>query len=143
MKHLLHIVIASLFLFLLSGCPENPTGGTGIRRYPVTENIINPPDSFLVLMPLSNNNSVKTFLRTESNAVWKVSKDNATSSLVWMVRSENNTELRYLQANDTIGIQADLMYEIYGNNNNYPEDRILQLRFEKTPIDYHTFPGKI
>lgn len=143
MKHLLSLTIAILFLFLLTGCPQTSTDGTGIRRYPVTENIINPPDSFLLLMPLSNTYSVKTFLKTDTDAVWQVNKENASSSLVWIIRSEDETNLHYIQAQDTIGLEGDIMYEVYGNNNNYPEKRTLQLRFEKIAVDYASFPGKI
>ncbi len=142
MKSLIYGSLIAIWIPLLMGCFDDFPDETGIRRYPVTEDIINPPDSFLVLMPLSDNSNVRTFLRTESNAVWHVQKINAISGRIWIRRSSNDNPYLFEQ-NDSIGIQQDIIYEIYGNNNNYPEDRILQLRFEKTPDDYETFPNKI
>lgn len=132
-----------LFLLLFVGCVDDPQEATGIRRYPVTEDIINPPDSFLVLMPLSNNYSVKTFLKTDTNAVWHITKANASSSLVWITRMIDDPLQHYIGVDDTLGLEGDITYELYGNNNNHPEDRTLQLRFEKLPLDYTTFPGNI
>ncbi|MDZ7775784.1 MAG: hypothetical protein U5L09_09430 [Bacteroidales bacterium] len=132
-----------LFLFLLTGCFDKPDDYTGIRRYPITEDIVNPPDSFLVLMPLRNNHSVKTFIRTDTSAVWHIEKTNASSSLVWISRQINEPQLHYINAIDTLGLEGGITYELYGNNNHHPEDRTLQLRFEKLSLDYASFPEKI
>lgn len=143
MKYLSIAYWPVLLLLFLVGCYDDPQETTGIRRYPVTEDIINPPDSFLVLMPLSNNFSVKTFLKTDTNAVWRIRKANASSSLIWITRMLNDPLLHYVSTDDTLGLEGGITYELYGNNNNYPEDRTLQLRFEKLPLDYTSFPGKI
>ena len=111
------ILTAAVLLLLLSSCPREIEEDTGIRRYQITENIANPPDSFLLLMPLSNTYSVKTFLKTDTNAVWKIAKENAANSSVWMTRSVNDPNLYYLKTTDTVGIESGVTYEIYGNNN--------------------------
>ncbi|MGM0565134.1 MAG: hypothetical protein ACQESX_00125 [Bacteroidota bacterium] len=142
MKRLIFVSLIIVSMFALAGCFDDFPDESGIRKYPVTEDIINPPDSFLVLMPLSNNTNVRTFLRTESNAVWHIQKMNALSSRIWMKRSETDSSY-LLEQIDTVGIQQEILYELYGNNNNYPEDRVLQLRFEKVPKVYESFPNKI
>lgn len=142
MKRLIFVSLIIVSMFALAGCFDEFPDESGIRKYPVTEDIINPPDSFLVLMPLSNNTNVRTFLRTESNAVWHIQKMNALSSRIWMKRSETDSSY-LLEQIDTVGIQQEILYELYGNNNNYPEDRVLQLRFEKVPKVYESFPNKI
>ena len=142
MKRLIYVSLTLIWVTSLSGCFDDFPDETGIRKYPVTEDIINPPDSFLVLMPLSDNVNVRTFLRVEKNTVWHIEKMNALSSRMWIQRTGNDNPY-LLEQNDTIGIQQDIIYELYGNNNNYPEDRILQLRFKKIPEDYETFPNKI
>ena len=142
MKRLIYVSLTLIWVTSLSGCFDDFPDETGIRKYPVTEDIINPPDSFLVLMPLSDNVNVRTFLRVEKNTVWHIEKMNALSSRMWIQRTSNDSSY-LLEQNDTIGIQQDIIYELYGNNNNYPEDRILQLRFKKIPEDYETFPNKI
>ncbi|MFW5974987.1 MAG: hypothetical protein ACOCQ6_02155 [Bacteroidota bacterium] len=142
MKRLVYSSLILLWITILTGCFDDFDEETGIKKYPVTEDIINPPDSFLVLMPLTDNLNVRTFLRTENNAVWHIQKMNALSSRVWIKRAENDSSY-LLEQSDTIGIQENILYELYGNNNNYPEDRILQLRFEKIREDYETFPNKI
>ena len=142
MKRLIFVSIIIFSIIALAGCFDDFPDETGIRKYPVTEDIINPPDSFLVLMPLSNNTNVRTFLRTESNAVWHIQKMNALSSRIWIQRTDADSSY-LLEQNDTVGIQQQTRYEIYGNNNNYPEDRVLQLRIEKISKDYESFPNKI
>ncbi len=136
------VLIALISMFILTSCPRE-IEDTGIRRYQNTENIINPPDSFLLLMPMVNNYSVKAFMETEENAVWRVVKENAVTSTVWMTRALNDPDLYYLNTIDTIGLESGISYEIYGNNNNYSQERTLQLRFDKTAIDYETFPKKL
>src|SRR6056297_264311 len=94
-------------MFAFAGCFDDFSVETGIRRYSVTQDIINPPDSFLVLMPLSNNTNVRTFLQTETNSVWHIQKTDAALSLIWLKRFRADRSY-LLELNDAVGLEPKI-----------------------------------
>lgn len=141
MKTKIFIGIVAIITFL-SGCYKDNGAESDIPVFSANENIINPPDSFRLVMTLRNNATTRTFFRDSTSNVWAITKQQAQSSMVWMLRS-SQPDSQYDVSQDTLGLEADIQYQIYGNNNNYGEVRKVYLKFVRLPIDYASFNNKL
>jgi len=141
MKIKVFIGILAMVTFL-SGCYKDSGVESDIPLFSANENIINPPDSFRLVMTLRNNLTTRTFFRDSTSSVWAITKQQAQSSRVWMVRS-TQPDSSYEISQDTLGLEAGIQYEIYGNNNNYGEERKVYLKFVQLPIDFASFNNKL
>ena len=141
MKIKVFIGILAMVTFL-SACYKDNGEESDIPLFSANENIINPPDSFRLVMTLRNNLTTRTFFRDSTSSVWAITKQQAQSSRVWMVRS-TQPDSSYEISQDTLGLEAGAQYEIYGNNNNYGEERKVYLKFVQLPIDYASFNNKL
>lgn len=138
----LRIIIGGLIIItFLSGCYKDDGEESDIPVFSANENIINPPDSFKLIMTLRNNLTTRTFLRDSTSNVWAITKQQAQSSLVWMIRS-TEPGYQYEINQDTLGLEADIQYEIYGKNNNTQEQTV-HLKFVRLPIGYADFNNKL
>ncbi len=138
----LKIIIGALIIItFLSGCYKDDGEESDIPVFSANENIINPPDSFKLIMTLRNNLITGTFLRDSTNSVWAITKQQAQSSLVWMTRS-TEPDYQYEISQDTLGLEADIQYGIYGRNNNTQEQTVF-LKFIRLPIGYAGFNNKL
>jgi hypothetical protein len=135
-----------LILLALAGlgasCERDIPEPSGIKNYYANDLITNPPDSFLVNMPLKNAVSVKANYLHDSSIVWRVSQLTANNALVWFTRTSGSAPY-YIISTDTIGLESEIEYEIHGDNNNYPEEQTLILRFDRLPIPFEAFTNNL
>lgn len=135
------IIGCFIIIAFFSGCFKHNGEESDIPLYSIDENIIYPPDSFKIIMPLNTNTSVRTFFRDSVSSVWKINKLNFQSSTIWMLRTSSPDTLEYISA-DTLGLEKNVQYEIYGRSNQ-DEDRKVYLKFIRLAEDYETFPNKL
>lgn len=132
------LVITAFF----SGCYKDNGEESGIPVFSARESIINPPDHFKLIMTLRKSNTTQTFFRDSISSVWEIHKQQAPSSNVWMTRPGDSDSEFYI-GYDTVGLEADVQYHIYGDNNNYYEERRVHLEFVRLSMDYESFSNKL
>ena len=134
------IGLIAVIVILFSGCFDRDGGENDPYTYTMNEQIINPPDSFRIVMNLRPNNPVRTFFEDSINSVWKINKQQASNRLVWMKRTDSSE--RFYINQDTLGLKANIQYQIFGSNNHYEQQRTVYVKFIRLPLDYETFPNK-
>lgn len=138
MKYFIGLFSLLLFLTVLSSCFKHDVEiQSEIQQYSATEDIINPPDSFLIMIPTTSNYTLKTELVMESDAVWSIRKLNGTSNLVWF-RKDDEASSYYISYSDTLGLQGAIDYNLYTSVTSQTST-IMKLRFDKTTEDYESF----
>lgn len=140
MRSIIIIGILVITTFL-SGCYKDNGEESDIPVFSARESVINPPDHFKLVMTLREGNITQTSFRDSISSVWEINKQQAPTSIVYLTRTDESDSTFYLE-HDTVGLEADVQYLIYGDNNNYYEDRSVHLEFIRLSIDYDSFPNK-
>lgn len=141
MKYFIGLFSLLLFLTVLSSCFKHDVEiQSEIQQYSATEDIINPPDSFLIMIPTTSNYTLKTEIVLESDAVWSIRKLYGTSNLVWF-RKDDDASSYYISYSDTLGLQGSIDYDLYTSVSSQTST-IMKLRFDKTIEDYESFHNK-
>lgn len=137
------LIILTLLITLFSACFNNNGEESDLPIYPIDEVITNPPDSFLINIPLKSYSNTNAFIRFADNAVWCIEKQSAGSSIIEFDREESSENQIIINITDSIAFEKDIIYIITGNNNNYQESRIAQLKLKKLTTDYISFYKKL
>ena len=142
------LLTIGIFVLVNSACRKLPEPIEEIELYSSLEEILNPPDSFIVMYSLSQYNYLeKANVIFGSDAVWSIEQVNSFSASVWVQREGDTIKMEFNEPADTrelkIGLEGGITYEFYANNNNYPETRKLHLRFFKQDDDYESFSTKL
>lgn len=138
MKRVVFLVISSVLIAFVS-CNTEKVEGDDRPAYVYTQDIVNPPDDFLILF---NNLSVGQ----------KVAKVTFSDSLVWQIERigdgrqtvsmKNDTGYYYVNLTDTVGLAGGFTYEINVNSFLYGESNTVFVGFRRTNKDYLTFEPK-
>jgi len=135
------LIIPILFIVLaITSCYKyDPIEADNIPVYPITPNIINPPDTFKVIFPMRGNVSMSTTITFDSSAVWHIEKTSAFSARFWASRnySDTTTTINLFESKN-IAFDKSISYHFWCNNNNYTENRNLIVLFRKEEIDFST-----
>lgn len=143
MKLKASIGVLVIIVILFSGCYDREGEESDIFTYRMDEQIINPPDSFRILMPLRPNTVLRTFFQDSISSVWKINKQQASNRLVWLKRTISPDSSKSIYINqDTLGLEADIQYQILGSNNNFDEQRTVYVKFVRLSLNYEDFPQK-
>jgi len=140
MKSIIFIGILVITAFL-SGCYKDNGQESDIPVFSARESVINPPDHFKLIITLREGNITQTSFRDSISSVWEINKQQAPTSIVWLTRTGESDSTFYVE-HDTLGLEADVQYQIYGDNDNYYEDRRVHLEFVRLSIDYDSFSNK-
>ncbi|MEA3503668.1 MAG: hypothetical protein U9R32_00535 [Bacteroidota bacterium] len=137
------LIILTLIITLFSACFNNNGEESDLPIYTIDEIIVNPPDSFLINIPLKSYSNTNAFIRFADNAVWCIKKQSAANSIIHFDREEGAEHPIIINIIDSIAFEKDILYVITGDNNNYQESRIAQLKFKKLTTDYISFYKKL
>lgn len=135
------IGLIAAIVMLFSGCFDRNGEENDPYTYTMNEQIINPPDSFRLVMNLRPNTTLRTFFHDSASSVWKIVKQQASNRPVWVKRTDSSE--RFYINQDTVGLKANIQYQIFGSNNIYDEQRLVYVKFIRLPLDYETFPNKL
>lgn len=133
------LLLTTLFVACYQGDDVDPDPPV----FSTAEDINNPPDEFRVLYSLKNIGNFNARIRFDTNAVWKLEKETAPSSLFWIERVyEDSIAVMTIDDEMIVGLEGGIFYNFVANNNNYPLDRDLFVHFTKLPYNYENYPVK-
>ncbi len=145
MKTKAYISLSILFLLILlfADCKKHDPVEEDFPIYSTYEDIVNPPDVFEVIYKLRTYGDVEARIKFDTNAVWYIEKVNALSSILWIERQYADSIAQFIINSDTlIGLEGNVFYSFFANNNNYFEDRNLFVMYTKKTIPYEDFLPK-
>ncbi len=143
-KYQLFLLFSMGLSICFFSCKKINDTGDGIKIYTIDDNIVNPPDSFLLQYNLKTNinYSVRIMFGNDSSGyVWQIGKQNSFSTRFWISRPSDDSTF-FVQDNVLVGLKNHVNYEFIANNNNYQDPRKLIIKFKKLNLNYNTFNNK-
>jgi hypothetical protein len=128
-------LIVGLVLFV--SC--NNGSGSDIKTYSYTTPIVDPPATFNIVFNIGGYGDRVAEVTFSQNAVWKIEK--LGDGRVNMMMNTGNNNLTIISS-DTLGLQADKVYYVVVNNNNYSEFNNYFVGFTNLGLDYASFEPK-
>jgi len=132
-------LVISIFLFAFVACNPEPIEGDDRPAFVYTQDIVNPPDDFLILfnnLVVGQKIAKVTFA---DSAVWQVERIGDGRQTVSI---KNDTGYYYVNLIDTVGLAGSKLYEINVNSFLYGEANTVFVGFRRVNSDYHTFIPK-
>ncbi|MDZ7741608.1 MAG: hypothetical protein U5Q03_07630 [Bacteroidota bacterium] len=138
------LLLAMVLSIGFFSCKKIDDTGDGIKIYTIDDDILNPPDSFLLQYNLKTNMNYSVRIRfgnDSSGKVWQIGKENNFNNRFWISRPSDDSTL-FVQDNISIGLRNNVFYEFIANNNNFQDARKLIIKFKKLNLNYNTFNNK-
>ncbi len=132
-------VMGFMLLLLLAACKQEPVEPLNRTTFSYMQDIVNPPDDFLILFnnqPVGQKIARLTFT---DNAVWYLER---IGDLRGTVSIKKDTVFRNIDLTDSLGLYAGLQYEVVLNNVPYGESQDVYVGFKKLNKDFATFQPK-
>lgn len=122
----------SVFLLMVStqfiSCEKHILEEDGIPILPLKPDIINPPDSFKVIFPLSNAGFIGTIISFDTTAFWRISRQNAFSARFQVSGVNDSLPAKFIEIDTTMLFNKNIEYEFLARNT-YPSYRSLIVIF--------------
>ena len=137
-------IISFVILTIFGSCFKEPIE-TDVPVYSSINDIVYPPDTFKIVYYFNTYIDYKARVIFDTSAVWKIQKINAFSAQFWAERNLNEDSVNSIIIYDSVyvGLDKEIFYNFYANNNSYPESRNFFVRFEKSPFNYEYFTPKL
>jgi hypothetical protein len=132
------LLVASAIILSSSQC-NKPDDEPTIPHFSNIDPVVNPPDTFQLVFNISTFGDKYAYVTFKEDAVWLI--ENLGDSRV-SFRIENDTDTRFIDNADTLGLKGGFKYSFVANNNNYTELTNLFTQFTKLNIDYESFEPK-
>jgi len=139
MKNFIWVCIVALSIAFIA-CNKDSDEANNIPIYSNTQEIINPPDTFILYMPLKSYSNNMATLRFDTNSVWRISKITGQSSNFWIQRTDS-TQL-IIRDTLVLGLQGNTTYNFYVILGSNESKNKFFAKFEKQPVNYSTFSPK-
>lgn len=142
--------ILTVFIILLIGCcsciscSDDNDDNSNVPIFSNYEDIINPPDKFILYMPLKNYGENRATIIFDTSNVWKIYRITNLSTNFWIELHPADSVKHFFITQDTlrIGLKDSVSYFFYSSPPTYEGKNKLMVMFEKTAIDYDNFLPK-
>lgn len=134
-----YLIIIFLALGLCS-CEKDTAKSDERPAFSYTEEIIHPPDEFLVIFDNLSVGQKTATVTFDSIGVWQVERIGDSRQSISL---KNTAEVVYsINVVDSLGLAANSKYQIIVNGMLYGENRNLYVGFKRINLDYRVFEPK-
>lgn len=134
------LVLMAAAVLLTQGCYKNDGVDSGIPLFPYNKPLLYPPDTFMVVFNVATNGDKIAEMSLDTAGVWFIEK--LGDGRVNFTLANEQMEVYYLNARDTVALEGGRLYYLIANNNNHPELNNYFVSFTKLGLNYAEFEPK-
>ncbi|MDZ7775785.1 MAG: hypothetical protein U5L09_09435 [Bacteroidales bacterium] len=116
------------------GCEKTTFEDDGIPILPLKPDIINPPDSFKVIFPLSTSGFIGTLVTFDTTSHWYIERQNAYSAHFQVTKINDTLPATFIGEAATLQFEGGTPYEFLATANNHPNPRSLIVIFRNDSV---------
>lgn len=143
-------LIGILFIISMVACMRNTPLDDDLPRYSSIDEIVNPPDEFLLVYNLNTFNNYHAYIQFEENAVWEIVRLTAPGfNFLKVERNDGSTSEAWGLIDPSIdttyvGLEGNVEYDFWANRSSGTDENVtFLLKYTKQTIDYDSFSPKI